>query len=215
VSGGLRLFIAGRHNPPDPAVYEVVDKLSQGHPYLVRQCASPAALVPTLRLLMARHGGRKIEELDLYDHGGNGHIHLGDPMLFDARVPPPATGTAAAPVAAPPTLTVGADIAREIAPLLTDDARVYLLGCYTAAGDEGRALLLALQALFGKARVVYGSIMPLNLPDFNAHGIIKDFADSALFSSLDAAKSAPPTEAERLVRLHAEAVAAAQPSLPA
>src|SRR4051812_25346463 len=110
----IHLLIVGRHSPLDPEIEPAAEVTRESGAFHTARCSSPLELLPTVRDHAARFG--VIDTLDLFDHGGNGHLFMGNRVLFNDD------GT-------------GRLIARWLRPLLTPDARVRLLGCETAVGE--------------------------------------------------------------------------------
>jgi hypothetical protein len=185
---GIHLLIVGQHHHYDRNIDPVygMTKSSQTETFKVEQCSSPSALVKTVRGV-ARTNSRMIDALDLYDHGASGHLYMGDEKLFVQD------GT-------------GRLIARALRPLLTPDARVRLLGCETAVGDDGRALLLMLREELGRA-VIYGTLRNVYPKHFDHGGFRVRWDDTFLFSSTEAAMRPVPTHSDREAELASWAAA--------
>ena len=140
--------------------------------FQVARCGSPRELVKTVRGVASRTGQR-IDVLDLFDHGLPGRQDMGDDVLFDH-------------------LGTGMQTALALRPLLTADARVRLLGCETALGPNGQALLRLLHETLGGSITVYGTTTMVEAgdpvaQDFDGSGFKKVREDSFLFSSTEAA----------------------------
>lgn len=151
-------------------------------PFFVRRCASPRDLARIVREIAVEYG--RVDTLDLHDHGARGHLTMGDAILFAGDGARPYDGA----------LKIGADIAAELWPLLTPDARVRLLGCETARGDEGRRLLLQLRAALGGRVTVFGTLGRIDTGQFDASGFQKLYLEELyLFSSTEAESRGGPT----------------------
>lgn len=185
----IQLLVIARHDPPDEhdeamaaRIVEIPGQL------LVRRCSRPEDLYDVV-LAAVRAFHMPVRVLDLYDHGGNGHLTMGDPtstFLFG------------------PTAT-GHDLARRLSDLLTFDAQVRLLGCETALGEAGKAMLINLRAAFGKGIVVQGTLSVVDpQTDFHPRGFRADREDALLYSSSEAAllpdAQLPPTFDERYIQ---------------
>lgn len=162
------------------------------HSFIVRTCRSPDALLPLVRevVISAR---QRVDTLDIFGHGCSGYQYMGTEVLFGVE-----NGT----------LSKGKDIAQGLRRFLTPDARVRLLGCMTAIGESGRALLLSLREELGAAVVVSGTISSLNAREkpptgglddgeFNERGFKESREDDWLFSSTDARRRLAPSHRER------------------
>jgi hypothetical protein len=149
--------------------------------FVVRRCMSTKGFAKIVYEVALEYG--PISTLDLYDHGAQGYIRMGNGVLFDAD------GT-------------GSEIAQQIQPLLAAHAQVRLLSCESAVGEAGRALLRSLQGAFGGSIVVYGTIGTVSLRQFNRTGFIKkNIEEQYLFSSTAAAKDIAPRFNERRAEL--------------
>jgi hypothetical protein len=160
--------------------------------FIVRTCRSPEALLMEIReVVLKTH--QRVDTLDIFGHGCAGHQYLGNQVLFGVE-----NGT----------LSTGKEIAHGLRRFLTRDARVRLLGCMTAIGESGRALLLSLREELGESVVVMGTITSLNARDrppnggfddgeFDERGFNDTKEDDWLFSSTDARRKLAPTHRER------------------
>ncbi|KYG08007.1 hypothetical protein BE21_26080 [Sorangium cellulosum] len=181
----IHLLVVGEPAQPDPSTSQISDAADLARPtetFKVVRCASPRALVGTVRGVV-RSSFQKVDVLDLFDHGRPGCQEMGDGVLFDHQ-------------------GAGQDIAHELRPLLTADARVRLLGCETALGHAGQRLLQILAAGFGGSIVVYGTTSLVQAGDpvhheFDAHGFKKDREEAFLFSSTEAATRLMPSRDAR------------------
>jgi hypothetical protein len=108
----------------------------------VLRCRRPADLLEKLARLGAR--GR-VARLDVFDHGAEGMQMLGEDALFASDS---FAGTA----------LVGDELARQLAPYLTETAHVRLLGRATGDGAAGRQLLRKLARALGANRIVSGTV---------------------------------------------------------
>lgn len=143
--------------------------------FFVERCASPDEVVPTARRL-AREG--MIDVVDLVDHGDPGIFRMGTGVLFDAS-------------------GAGRHIARWLRPLLTPNARVRLLACRCAVGEEGQRLLLMLQRELGEGIAVHGALRQIDLGQFGPRGFKKLHEERFLFSATEAAARVAPSPEER------------------
>lgn len=121
--------------------------------FRVAPCRSSADLVASVSNLL--QDGELIDTLDLYDHGKPGVQNMGgkepSAVLFDW------TGA-------------GFAIADELAPLLSETAKLRLLGCNTAADPKGTALIKKLRVRLGKKRLVFGTTCHIRCWAFKAGG---------------------------------------------
>jgi hypothetical protein len=148
--------------------------------FFVRRCKSPEQLIGRVREVAAANG--PIDVLDIHDHGKRGHLRLGTGLLFHHE-------------------GAGLHLARALRPYLTPDARIRLLGCETAVGDEGRRLLSMLRDELGGAIVIYGTLATI-VPDSFEEGVfLKSSEDVYLFSSTEAMRREAPTWEDRLAEL--------------
>lgn len=186
---GFHLTVFGQHDPSDEQDERIAAQLADDPPrFLLRRCARPGDLYEVVRSAV-RDLNAPVRVLDLFDHGGNGHMTLGDPMsefLFD----PDSTGH---------------EVARSLSDLLTSDAHVRLLGCETALGEAGKRMLFNLQRAFGKGIVVLGTLAAVHPDrDFDGRGFRVEREEALLFSSTEAAAlpggKLPPTYDERYVQ---------------
>ncbi|MDQ3265883.1 MAG: hypothetical protein M3Y59_19880 [Myxococcota bacterium] len=109
--------------------------------------------------------GQPITLLDLHGHGGPGFMNLGDDRFVDWRWRGMATLT-------------------PLRPYLAADAKVRLLGCHTALGEEGRELLVRSSAELG-GLLVYGTLVELLPRHFEERGLSAGFASRWLQCSGD------------------------------
>ncbi|MFT3837393.1 MAG: DUF4347 domain-containing protein [Myxococcaceae bacterium] len=174
------LMVIGRHAVPDPMT-EAVAAIVTAAPMV--RCASPQELVT--EVAKAALGG-PLDRLDLFDHGREGRLRMGDPVLFDYP-----TGGGA---------VTGSDIAQLLKTYLTGDAQVRLLGCNTGAGEPGRQLLLQLGEIFGAQRVVYGGLEYLYTIGFDAHGFLDVLTCPYLYSSKEAVNGPAPASTDTRVK---------------
>jgi len=187
-----KLLVIGQPAAADPnAIQELVaNKVANGR-MIVARCGRPDEL-PAIVEGVSRAEG-PIDTLELFDHGGPGVLKMGSATLFrsDAR---------------PDTRLEGFEIARRIAPFLTSNAQIRLVGCHTAGlaaderealvlGQEGRYLLLKLALELGAHRIVSGTIQATDDDNFDRSGFIGDTA--YLYSSLAALDYPPPDETRR------------------
>jgi hypothetical protein len=167
------------------AVDERVSRLGE---LLTARCDSPTDL---LRFVEFHGQGRNlIDRLDIFDHGGPGHQWLGNETLFRSS-------------SNRCDELEGLPLATLLKPHLSECAQVRLLGCLTAtaAGVEGRMLLVKLSRALGGHRVVFGTIDNVDEADFGANGFEPFQESGLLYSSFAALDYQPPTAAERTMHL--------------
>lgn len=139
--------------------------------FFVESCETPDELVPMLRTITLEHG--LIDTLDLYDHGTGGSLLMGKQLLFHGAN----------------ALTVTR--AAELRPFLAKGARLRLLGCDTARGQTGQALLMRLHEVFEGDVTIYGTIAAITFSQFDEYGFRrKYFEELYLYSSHDARRDA-------------------------
>lgn len=187
----FHLTVFGQHAPPEEQDEEAIRRITDRPPhFMLRRCPSPAALYEVVRGAVQELNA-PVRLLDLYDHGGNGHLVMGDPLdelLFNP-------------------FTVGHALAGRLAGLLTFDAHVRLIGCETALGQMGKDMLLNLQRAFGKGIVVSGTLAPITPDDFGARGFHVEREEALLFSSTEAAALHPGKKAPTYDERYAERIA--------
>jgi hypothetical protein len=183
----MRVFVIGRH--PDPSklpitsnahIESVAANMLSRRTLSVR-CDSPHDLVDIVRDAAA---DRPIDRLDLFDHGRAGAQALGEGILFQSD-------------ADPNTELMGADIARQIKPYMSETAQVRLLGCRTAEATKGRLLLIKLARILEGHRVVFGVIDQVTQYDFDPDGYRPVMEQQRLFSSYAALDGIAPTAIDR------------------
>lgn len=139
-------------------------------------CGSPRDLVDGCK----KHG--PVDVLDIYDHGTDGIIYLGDVPLFEIG----ADGELKEP-----------NCASALAPLLADKAVVRLLGCDVGKSTPGQALLQKLAAALNAGQdrgiVVQATIARTNEAHFGREGFKPDLAAYYLYSSEDAKNGVAPS----------------------
>lgn len=150
--------------------------------FRVARCGSPGELIRTVAT--AALAGGVIDTLDLFAHGGPGHLWMGNEVLFEHG-------------------GGGLPMARWLRPYLTPDARVRLLGCKTALGEEGRGLLLGLQREIGGGIVVYGTVTRVTVEEFHERGFDEDLSALFLFSSTEAVTRPAPDLTGRALEIQA------------
>lgn len=199
----MRVLIIGkppRNSAINAALMNDVSNTVKGQGVHVHSCQNRAELLSVAQRL--GEGAGKISMLDIFDHGRPGEQHLGDEILFESRADP------CAPL-------IGENVARALVPHLSDTAQVRLLGCRTAEeekqrttrnvfnaeGDSGRMLLVKLALLLGGHRIVFGTIGPINLADFDAQGFLVSQERGCLFSSAAALDGAAPSVEDRVKHL--------------
>ena len=161
----------GGENPKDEKVQPWYDA--------VVRCETPHHFVESLRRLTRK--GRRIEVLDLLDHGAPGGMMMGNKILFLVR---------------DRKLEIGGAIAKAAAPHLSETGHLRLLGCETALSLQGQHLLLHLSAALGRNRVVSGTIDRVRGKYFK---VDRGFTQSEglLYSSLAALDFAAPNSVQR------------------
>lgn len=191
----IHLFIVAQEDnflDPFKTAYERASAAQQVDGFVARTCRSPTDLLPVVReaVLQTR---QRVHTLDIFGHGSAGFQYMGKEVLFGVS-----NGA----------LTTGATIAQGLRRFLTPDARIRLLGCVTAVGESGRALLLSLREEVGASVTVFGTIASLNARprppqggiddgEFDERGFkaVKD--DDWLFSSSEARRRSAPTHDEQ------------------
>jgi len=186
------LLVVGRHPTPDPMT-EAVAAIVTAAPAV--RCDSPQALVALVAQAVQDQGGL-LDRLDLFDHGREGRLRMGDPVLFEY----PVGGGA----------VTGSGLAQQLKPYLAEGAEVRLLGCKTGAAEEGRQLLLQLAEIFGAQRVVYGGLGYIYTLGFDTHGFLDVLICPYLYSSTEAKKGPAPASSDNRItecqrRAHASA----------
>lgn len=171
-------MVIGRHAVSDPMTETIAGIVTQAP--MVR-CDSPQGLVALAAQAVKDQGGL-LDRLDLFDHGREGRLRMGDPVLFDY----PAGGGA----------VTGTDVAQQLKPYLSDTAQVRLLGCNTGGGEQGRQLLLQLGEIFGAQRVVYGGLAYLYEIGFDANGFLDVLTCPYLYSSKEARSGPAPASSD-------------------
>ena len=190
----IHLFIVAQEDnflDPFKTAYERASAPQPVEGFVARTCKSPNDLLAVVRaaVLQAR---QHVHTLDIFGHGSAGFQYLGKDVLFGVS-----NGA----------LTTGAGIAQGLRRFLTPDARIRLLGCVTAVGESGRALLLSLREELGGSVTVYGTVASLNARPRPPHGGIDDGEfdergfkavkdDDWLFSSSEARRRLAPTQDE-------------------
>jgi hypothetical protein len=187
----LNLLVGGRRPPGASLSCADLDAVETAavpsDAFVVARCDDPRDLVGVVAATAQTYG--PIDMLDLFDHGGPGHIRMGSALLFASD-------------ADPASELLGRDIASCLSPFLTDTAHVRLLGCDTAllgdpAAKEGlasRLLLVKLARALGGHRVVFGTLTGLGRLHFGPRGFGRDREEAMLFSSLAAIDIEPPDE---------------------
>lgn len=177
----IHLFAVGKppaHDEPDlDYVWSLVRK--GGRLVCLDRCSSPLELVEraTSAVVEAKMFAHT---LDIYDHGTDGFIQMGDDPLFQVD----ASG--------------GLDLAsienaQRLGDLLIPGGRIRLLGCNVGVSDEGRALLLGLRAaLRDKGILVQATIARTNANHFGPGGFLPALEDLYLFSSVEAEEGRAP-----------------------
>lgn len=197
---GIHLLIVAEEDPFQGAfktAYERAVEVTDS--FYRRKCVTPVDIVTAVHNL-AIERGQHIDMLDIFGHGGPGQQHLRDgTVVFGVGNGPTYNG-----------LTIGRDIAQRLRRYLSLEARVRLLGCKTALGEAGRALLLSLQEELGPDVVVFGTneqadAFPkpaqdgdLDQSEFGERGF-RDIREEAwLFSSTEARSGVCPPQSERI-----------------
>lgn len=135
----LHVLVVGRPTKNAGDIDPAAELAKSRDSFIVERCGPPAELLGRLRAIVLREYA-KIDVLDIFDHAAHGEQKLSDEPLFvhyDEE---------------------SFQLAREVAELLTPDARVRLLGCEVACEESGKALILGLQLAFGGSVVVYGAL---------------------------------------------------------
>lgn len=122
-----------------------------------------------------------IDVLDIADHGRPGLMRIGKHALFE-------TDTNR-------TDLTGAEVLGSLAALVAEGGCIRLLGCRTAAFEDGRALLRRMARATGNRSRVYGTIGRVQLVHFHAPGFLG--ANNLLFSSEAAIDYPAPTDEDR------------------
>jgi hypothetical protein len=149
-------------------------------------CSAPDGFVEAVRKASTAAGDGPIDRLDVYYHGWEGQMWMGEKVLFGSDA----------------TLDkmTGWDIAEQLvldrAPLLSETALVRLLGCLTGAGRRGRMLLLKLAHHLGGSRVAFGPILDI-VPEHFSSSTGRFTTPEYLFSSLGALDHDPPSKDDR------------------
>jgi Domain of unknown function (DUF4347) len=128
------------------------------------------------KAIVVRASTSPIDTLDVFDHGANGVIAIGDDILVDFSDPERM-----------PDVT----LFEQIAGYLDPRAHIRLLGCNTAVGPAGRNLLLALSAALGAERLVFGTIERVLPEQFSEAGFL--LSNELLYSSRAALDYPAPT----------------------
>lgn len=172
----IRVLVIGQHDPVQDIFEAAAARVGPNtDTFMMLRCPAPDLLFDTV-LRAVRALNEPISVLDLYDHGGNGRLHMGEPreaLLFSAD------GASA---------IAGQALAGKLADLLTHDAHVHLLGCETALEEPGKRMLLTLQRAFGKSIVVHGTLQAVGPSDFGVGGFQMLREGHVLFSSTEAAE---------------------------
>lgn len=183
----MKVFLIGRRAAPtrlsrvSDLDIEAVAAQVRGPPPSVARCDGLDDVLQAVRGAAARE---PIDRLDLLDHGAEGIQSMGDAILFESDASP------ASPLG-------GRDLARQLAPYLSETAQVRLLGCNTAEGPRGRLLLLKLARLLGGHRTVFGMIDRVVEADFDAEGYAPVMEHQRLFSSDAALEGEAPSAMQR------------------
>lgn len=184
----IRLFVVGVPSGGKDSLLDDVAGKVRGSATIVQRCASADELVA----FVAAHGRRKrkVDVLDIFDHGKAGVQELTGKVLFQAT-----TNKC--------DRLVGADVACALAPHLRETAHVRLLGCNVAApnvppkGGSGRLLLWQLAEALGAWRTAFGAIKSTTCDDFDGDGFLQRLEQTFLFSSLGAMDTNAPDKGER------------------
>lgn len=171
----IRLLVAGRRSGDSSLSDQDMDDVSRTFhstvTHVLARCDTPGDLVHVVQSVAAEHG--PIGVLDLYDHGGPGHLWLGDAWVFASDDDPSSE-------------LLGRPIASAIATHLEDTAHVRLLGCQTGTDTASRLLLVKLARALGGHRTAFGTITMVDTIHFSSFGFRPGLEDSFLFSSLAA-----------------------------
>lgn len=187
----MHLFLMG--DVSDGELAEIVAAVKPDHTSKVVRCKTSEDVLRVVVNVALTEG--VIDRLDLYDHAGPGGFWLGEELLFSHD------GT-------------GLALARMLRPFLTPDARVRLLGCKTALGEEGRRLLLSLRQELGGGVAVYGTLDRVTSEHLGPGGFKVEWTEQLLFSSTEAAARVAPDTTQRMREIMARLGAAAALGLP-
>lgn len=150
--------------------------------FVYATCSDPQQLASTVE----RVGGRDIDLLDIYYHGGEGALWLGGGTDRHRLFASDATSS----------VLLGAAYAHALQPLLRPFARVRLLGCVVGVGAKGRMLLLKLAYELGASRVAFAPILDI-IPGHFSTETGRFTTPGYLFSSLGALDREAPSKDER------------------
>lgn len=194
---GLHVLVIGRQLSPkdnDQILEDFYDRVRLLNVFTIARCDDPHSLARVVREAVQKQAAPEhnlITTLDLFDHGGPGRMRMGNEMLslhhFNGG----------------PKAEPSGQSAEDLRDYLAPDARVRLLGCNTACGEEGRQLLLDLHAWLNQNgstdRLAYGAIYNVR-PDriFDAHGRFNSDEAVYLFSSREAQARVAPSIEERI-----------------
>jgi hypothetical protein len=186
----IHVFIVGSHpSRPHTPFDEIFERsrARQTSTFRVLRCSSPADVFGLVQQEV-RACNMPIRLLDFLDHGGAGYIRMGDPLeppLFSHDAP-------------------DMRLAEDLSLFLMEGARVRLVGCETAVGEQGQRLLTRIAMALGKSAVVQGTIAcvndkdsPARRSDFDEQGFRAAREEWLLFSSTEAAHRVAPSAAER------------------
>lgn len=174
-------------------VFDAVDAAGPDRRKL--RVTSPDDLVAKLTSLVERER-RRVDVLDIFDHGNPGVQFLGAPTGTTRPVLFASDHVFANPLK-------GLDAAR-LRPLLARHALVRLLGCEiggtdnpsiaVSAGQAGRALVLKLAHALGEQREVLATLVPVGERMFDAAGFRDGPGRELLYSSHAAFDGDPPAD---------------------
>ncbi|MCU0684965.1 MAG: DUF4347 domain-containing protein [Polyangiaceae bacterium] len=195
--GGLHVLIIGRPThlrDNDQLLEDLYERVRQSAVVTIVRCQNPRLLVNAVREVVRSQPTpehKLIATLDLFDHGREGQMRMGDEMLSLSHF------------AVDSKAEAGGGAAEDLRDYLTSDARVRLLGCRTACGPNGRQLLIDLHAWLnegsGTNRLAYGALYNVRPESvFDNQGSFH--ADEAvyLFSSCEAKKGMAPSIEARI-----------------
>lgn len=164
------------------------------------QADSPEELVKGLVQLVDRER-RKIDVLDIFDHGNPGVQHFGRPIEGKRPVLFRSDDQFASPLEGDPS---------KLHSVLSRHAIVRFLGCETggtgnpslavSAGRRGRALVLKVAHLLSEQREVLATLVPVVGPMFGPHGFLDGPAREVMFTSHSAWDDDPPADRSANIR---------------
>lgn len=133
---------------------------------VIKRCAVPGDILPTVKNAVVDAGVSWLEKLDCYGHGRPGSLILSADRMID--------------------WTPQSDFWVKLAELrqwLSPTAHVRLLGCDTGTSQEGFDLIKELARELGEQRVVSAPRSTINYEDFTSYGFKEEVARECLVSS--------------------------------